>query len=106
MQLVKTEYRLLTKETLVLRIANPNALSVKNIFIKIISHDMPLATVELRELGDNDETEVSQEIRIKHKEMNILQFDVYYEIAGRGFQETTEHLCRLKNCPSRSVKKG
>ncbi|GAK60186.1 hypothetical protein U27_00077 [Candidatus Vecturithrix granuli] len=87
-QLVKTEYRLLTKETLILRIANPNTLPVRNISMTVTSQALPLATIQLAELAGKDETEVSQNIRLQHQEMTVFQIALMYEIAGSTLEET------------------
>lgn len=87
-QLIKTEYRLLTKETLILRIANPNALPVRNISLMVASQALPLATIQLAELAGKDEIEVSQNIRLQHKELTVFQIALMYEIAGSTREET------------------
>lgn len=94
--LVKTEYRLLTKETLILRIANPNALPVRNISLTVTAQAVPLATIQLAELAGNDETEVSQQIRLQHKEMTVFQIALTYEIAGNTLEETITQPITIK----------
>lgn len=95
-QLVKTEYRLLTKETLILRIANPNALPARNISITVTSQARPLASIQLAELAGSDEIEVSQNIRLQHKEMSVLQIALVYEIAGNTLEETIRQPITIK----------
>ena len=95
-QLAKTEYRLLSKETLMLRLANPNALPVSNLLIKVLAHDALLTTFELTELSGDADRELSQAIRIRRKEMDMLRCDIYYEIAGNSVQETVEFQITIK----------
>jgi len=95
-QLIKDEYRLKVKETLMLRIANPNDRPVKNIHIDVLADGLALAEIEVKMLKEQAEIERSEMIRITGKHTDKFQLIVNYEISGRLLKDTFEFPVKIK----------
>ncbi|MDM8544582.1 BREX system Lon protease-like protein BrxL [Desulfococcaceae bacterium HSG9] len=85
-QLIKDEYRLKVKETLKLRIANPNDRPVKNIHIDVLADGLTLAETEeklLKEQADKNRLFEQEEVKILDNfsvSVNLAKGDRYLNI--------------------------
>ncbi len=96
LQLPKREYRLMTRETIVLRLANPNSVAAQNILIGVKSNGLSLLDMRIEVLPGNADIEVSKEIRIPNRVMKSFHICIDYEIANRSFRETLQFPIKIK----------
>jgi hypothetical protein len=95
-QLIKNEYRLKVKETIILRIANPNDMPAENIHIDVLADGLTLAETEEKFLKGQTEVERSEMIRITGRHTDMLEVIVHYEISGRLLKDTFEFPVKIK----------
>jgi len=96
LQLIKNEYRLKIKDTIILRIANPNDMPVKNIHILVSTGNEPLAEIQQNILENQSEIEVSEIIRITDRNTKMVQVDVNYEISGNHLKDVVKFPVKIK----------
>lgn len=95
-QLLKNDYRLMTKESIIIRVANPNNIPAKNILIEIMSNEISLAEIVIQELSDFSEEEITKEIRIRNPNMKLIRADITYEIMNKSYRGTFEFPIDIK----------
>ena len=67
-----------------------------DLLIKVFARDTLLATFEMGELAGQEDVELSQPIRIQHKDLDVLRCDIAYDIAGQSQRETIETPITIK----------
>ena len=95
-QLLKNDYRLMTKESIIIRVANPNNMPAKNILIEILANEISLAEIAIQELSEFSEKEISEEIRIRNPNIKLFRAHVNYEIMNKSYRETFEFPVSIK----------
>jgi len=90
LRLLKTEYRLMSKDSIKLRLANPNNVDVDNIFIEVYSDQSLLCDFIVASLPQLSDIELENEIRLKSRNIVVFKFILNYEISGNSFREKVE----------------
>ena len=96
LQLTKQEYRLKAKETVKIRIANPNNLIINNLIFNIYNKNSHLSEIILDELRGKSEKNISGDIRIPSREVNNFLIKLDYEITGKLYEMEKEFSIKLK----------
>lgn len=96
LQIIKDEYRLLTKEELILRIANPNNYTIKDITFNIINAGIQSDSFVLQIFNPFEEKNINVFIRIKDKAIKNLKISVTYFINENIFKEEFEFAITIK----------
>ncbi len=96
LQLVKSEYRLMAKEFVIIRLANPNNAIMENIYIQILANNLLISKIFLNKIIDKSEKEIQEDIRLSNR--NIKSFKIYisYEISGQIYKQTFEYPIKIK----------
>lgn len=73
LQLIRNEFRTQAKETLRLRIANPNSTPCRDIILNVYADELPLKEIVVADLDEKSEVEIEEEIRIPGKNIKHLK---------------------------------
>jgi len=96
LQLLSNEFRAQAKETLRLRIANPNIVIYRDIVINVSANDLPLKEITIPELTENDEMKIEEEIRIPGKDICTLKIHLMYTVNNQIYRQTFEFPVSIK----------
>lgn len=95
-QLTKTDFRLLTKEELKLRVANPNNNIIKNCLINILNEGIQSEDYILENIDSLTERTININMRIKDKTIKILIINVTYFINNKIYKEEFNYKINIK----------
>ncbi|HNZ26759.1 MAG TPA: PglZ domain-containing protein [Spirochaetota bacterium] len=87
--LLKNEYRLRVKETIIYKISNPNNIAINDVIIKIYNNNLLTEDVIIEIIGIS-ETQKESEIRLNDKNYSKFNFDIEYCINGIKYNISKE----------------
>jgi len=96
LQLLKDEYRFMVKESIELRLANPNNITATDILIAIFANDVLAKEIIIDKLSALKEKYVQDEFRITNKNTNKILINFAYELSGKIFKEHLEFPIKVK----------
>ncbi|MHA1765520.1 MAG: PglZ domain-containing protein [Promethearchaeota archaeon] len=96
LQLLKNEFRFMVKDSIELRLANPNNIPAADILIAIFANDVLAKEIIIENLSGLKEKYVQDEFRLINKNTNKILVNLSYELSGKIFKEHLEFPIKVK----------